>query len=55
MYEKLRRIVRDQRGATAVEYGLIVSLIVIAVIVGVTATANSITATWNNVSSQIIH
>jgi pilus assembly protein Flp/PilA len=55
MCKQLRRIVRDQRGATAVEYGLIVSLIVIAVIVGVKATATSITSTWNNVSSQIIH
>ena len=45
----LRALARDNRGATAIEYGLIVSLIFIAIVVAVTATANSTIAMWSNI------
>jgi len=44
---------RDQRGATAVEYGLIVSLIVIAMIAAFNSVANVTINMWENVSSQV--
>ncbi|MGB5077867.1 MAG: Flp family type IVb pilin [Sphingorhabdus sp.] len=54
MLELIRRIKRCEQGATAVEYGLIVSLIVIAMITALTNTADSTTNMWNNTSNRIV-
>lgn len=54
MLELIRRITRCENGATAVEYGLIVSLIVIAMITALTSAANSTTNMWDRVSNQIV-
>ena len=51
----LRAFRRDERGATAVEYGLIVSLIFIAIIVGVSNAASSTIRMWNNVASRVVN
>ncbi len=50
----LRRLKGDIRGATAIEYGLIVSLIVVAIMVSLTAMADNITEVWTNISSEVI-
>jgi pilus assembly protein Flp/PilA len=50
----IRRITRCEQGATAVEYGLIVSLIVIAMIAALQNTAGSTTNMWNSVSNKIV-
>lgn len=47
------RLARDRRGATAVEYGFIVALIVITIIVSIQALAGANTAIWNNVSDKV--
>ena len=47
------RLIRDSRGATAVEYGLIVTLIVIAMIASLQFLANTTTGLWNNVSTKV--
>lgn len=47
----LKTIGTDNSGATAVEYGLIVSLIVIAMIGAFTNFANSNEKMWNSVSN----
>ncbi|MGU3390461.1 Flp family type IVb pilin [Sphingomonas sp. M1A8_2b] len=49
----LARVVRDSRGATAIEYGLILGLVVIAMIVGLTAMANSTIGMWNTVDTKV--
>jgi pilus assembly protein Flp/PilA len=49
----LRALARDDRGATAIEYGLIVSLIFIAIVAAVTATANSTIAMWTNIALKM--
>jgi pilus assembly protein Flp/PilA len=54
MLELIRRITRCEQGATAVEYGLIVSLIVIAMVAALTGTANSTTNMWGKVSNKIV-
>lgn len=54
--DKRRRLVafaRDERGATAVEYGLIATLIVIAMIVALKGVANANTAMWNKVANDV--
>jgi pilus assembly protein Flp/PilA len=47
-------LLRDQRGATAVEYGLILAMIVLALISALTNVANKTTGMWNNVSNEVL-
>ena len=49
----MRAILQDERGATAIEYGLIVSLIVIAMIASVGQLANFTVGMWNDVSTEV--
>jgi pilus assembly protein Flp/PilA len=49
----LKRLLRDNRGATAIEYGLIVALIVIAIIVAVQGVANETNGLWAVVTSKV--
>ena len=44
---------RDERGATAVEYGLLVALIAIAIIVAVTALGGSISGLFNRNAGDV--
>ena len=48
-----KRLLRDDRGATAVEYGLIVSLIVIAMIGALKGVANENTGLWAVVTEKV--
>ena len=50
LLDKLRH---DNRGATAVEYGLIVSLIVVALVVGVNSLGGGTMALWGNVRDRV--
>lgn len=49
----LGKIVSDERGATAIEYGLIVSLVVIAMIAALGGLADRTTGMWNDVSNNV--
>lgn len=44
---------RDDRGATAVEYGLMVALIAIVIIVAVTALGTNLSSLFNDVASKV--
>lgn len=46
----LNRLARDQRGATAVEYGLILALIFLAMVGAVGTFSNTVIATWDTVT-----
>ena len=48
------RLARDQRGATAIEYGLIVSLIVIAMVGALESVADENTGLWARVKDDIL-
>jgi len=48
----LRRLRTDQKGATAVEYGLIAALIVIAMMGGLRALGGGAGGMWTNVAQQ---
>ena len=54
MLELIRRIKRCELGATAVEYGLIVSLIVIVMIAALGNVAGSTTNMWNDVTKDVV-
>jgi pilus assembly protein Flp/PilA len=47
------RFVRDESGATAIEYGLIAALIAVVVIGAVTAVGTSLSTTFTNVSTAV--
>ena len=47
------RLLRCQRAATAVEYGLILALIVLAMITALIEMASTTTGLWNNVSAAV--
>ena len=49
----IARILRDVRGGTAIEYGLIAALVVIAMIASFRGVADATTGLWNNINSKI--
>ena len=50
----VKRILRDNRGATAVEYGLICALLVIAILGALDGVANENTGLWAKVTQRVI-
>jgi len=49
----LKRLLRDNRGATAIEYGLIVALLVIAIITALQGVADENTGLWAVVTQRV--
>lgn len=47
------RLLRDQSGATAIEYGLIAALIAVAAIAGMTSLGTTLRNTFNNVNTRM--
>jgi pilus assembly protein Flp/PilA len=50
---RLKDLVGDTRGATAVEYGLILALIFLAMVAALQGVATENTKMWNNVSEKV--
>ncbi len=53
MLRLMARLTKDERGATAVEYALIISFIVLSMIVGFSNVAGTTTNMWNNVANSV--
>ena len=53
MSHLLSRFVRDESGATAIEYGLIAALIAVAIIGVLSALGTSLTTTFSTVSTKL--
>lgn len=53
MKRLLKNFVDDQSGATAIEYGLIASLIAVAIIVGARSLGSQINNTFNSVANSM--
>ena len=49
----ISRFIRDESGATAIEYGLIAALIAVVIITGVTAVGTNLSATFNTLSGKL--
>jgi pilus assembly protein Flp/PilA len=47
------RFVRDESGATAIEYGLIAALIAVVIISAVTAVGTALSTTFTTVSTKL--
>lgn len=48
-----KNLVRDEQGATAIEYGLIAALIAVAAIAAMTSLGSTLSATFANVDSNM--
>lgn len=46
-------MIRDEEGATMVEYGLLVALIAMVALVGVTTLGQSVSSVFNNVAGSV--
>jgi len=53
MFKLIRKLRRDEEGATAIEYGLIAALISVAAIVAMTAIGGSLDTLFNTVSDEL--
>lgn len=51
--QPFQRLLRDNRGATAIEYGLIVALLVIAIIAALQSVADENTGLWATVTQKV--
>jgi pilus assembly protein Flp/PilA len=51
--KKFVKVLRDQKGATAIEYGLIATLIAIAAITAMSSVGDKLTSTFNNVATNL--
>ena len=49
----VRKILRNAKGATAIEYGLIAALIAVAAITAMSTLGNKVSKTFNNVSNEL--
>jgi pilus assembly protein Flp/PilA len=49
----MRRLVADRRGATAIEYGLMVALIAIAMMGGLSALGGGSNGMWTKLSDKV--
>jgi pilus assembly protein Flp/PilA len=49
----LRRLVADRRGATAIEYGLMVALIAVAMMGGLSVLGGGSDGMWTKVSTKV--
>jgi pilus assembly protein Flp/PilA len=50
---KFLKLIKNEKGATAIEYGLIAALIAVAAIGAMQGIGNSLNNTFNNVSSHL--
>jgi pilus assembly protein Flp/PilA len=53
MIQKLKAFFRDDKGATAIEYGLIAALLSVVIIGAVTLVGTNLTTTFNAVAAAL--
>jgi pilus assembly protein Flp/PilA len=51
--KKFMAFIRDEQGASAIEYALLVALIALAITAGATALGTNISAMFNNASTKL--
>jgi pilus assembly protein Flp/PilA len=50
---KFLKLIKNEKGATAIEYGLIAALIAVAAIGAMTSVGQKLNSTFNNVASSL--
>lgn len=49
----LRALIADQKGASAVEYGLILALVFLAVMGAIASLGGAVQSRWNDISNRV--
>ncbi len=49
----INKLLRDEKGATAIEYGLIAALIAVAAITAMSSLGDNLNSTFNSVSDEL--
>jgi pilus assembly protein Flp/PilA len=52
-FQKVMKFIRDEEGASAIEYGLLVALIALAIVGGATALGTNINTLFNNAATEL--
>lgn len=55
MNKFVSRFMKDELGATAIEYGLIAALIAVVIIGAVSAVGSNLKGTFNNIANNVSH
>lgn len=53
MFTSILKLLRNEDGATAIEYGLIAALIAIAAVAAVTTVGTNLTSTFTNIANKL--
>ncbi len=53
MSKIVTRLLKDEGGATAIEYGLIAALVAVVIIVGLTSLGTNLNGTFTNISTNV--
>jgi pilus assembly protein Flp/PilA len=53
MFAKFAKLIRDESGATAIEYGLIAALIAVVIIAALTTVGTNLSTVFNTVSTKL--
>jgi pilus assembly protein Flp/PilA len=53
MRNLMTKLIRDENGATAIEYGLIAALIAVVIITAVKAVGTNLSSTFNSVANNL--
>lgn len=54
MIQFCRRLLRSERGATAIEYGLILALMTLALLSALTGLGDSTTGMWGSIRDRVV-
>jgi len=54
MQNHIERFVKDESGATAIEYGLIAALIAVVIITAVTSVGTNLSGTFNTIAGKVL-
>lgn len=49
----IKRLIHDTEGTTAVEYAVMLALILVTMIVGITATGSGVSDWWNDINTEL--
>jgi pilus assembly protein Flp/PilA len=53
MFATVKQLLRNEDGATAIEYGLIAALISVAAIAAMTSVGSSLSSTFNTIATKL--
>ncbi len=53
MFATLLKLIKNEEGATAIEYGLIAALVAVAAIGAMTTVGTNLSATFNNIATKL--